>query len=306
MYQHLLSKLNSNSVVLTPNRRLAATVHKLYQQQQQQSYWLTPDILPLSTWVQRLWKEYTSKEFFKKPLLLTPTQEIFIWEKIINQSTRGTQLLRLSETAELARSAWNTLQQWEISLDAKIFETTQDYLALQYWGNEFITYCRQGNVIDNASLLTYLNAQLQKIELPQHIYLLGFTELTPQLNTFLTTCKQNGCEVTSVENSSAHASVFRISVSDHETEILSMARWAKQKLAENSKSYIGCVIPSLDKIRSRVFQLFSEVFSTENNYHLDTKSPFFNISAGKPLSQFPIIHAALQLCLLYTSPSPRD
>jgi ATP-dependent helicase/nuclease subunit B len=68
-----------------------------------------------------------------------------------------------------------------------------------------------------------------------------------------------------------------------------MAQWAKSKYQVSNYASIGCVIPNLDKIRDRVAQLFSDVFMTKDS------QPPYNISAGKPLNDYPIIHTALQI-----------
>ena len=52
-----LQSLDQNTIVLTPNRRLAATLHKLYQQQQWAKgliSWQTPTILPIHHWFQQM------------------------------------------------------------------------------------------------------------------------------------------------------------------------------------------------------------------------------------------------------------
>jgi hypothetical protein len=98
------------TTVITPNRRLSATLHKLYQRYQinnQLKSWDTLDALPISTWMQRLWSNFVSQTFSPQSRLLTTTQENFLWERILSESKDNSQLLQISETAELLKSAWS-------------------------------------------------------------------------------------------------------------------------------------------------------------------------------------------------------
>ena len=72
----------------------------------------------------------------------------------------------------------------------------------------------------------------------------------------------------------------------------------KKQLTEHPTASIGCVIPHLENIRDRVIQIFSTVFCEKNTYSLEHNHLPFNISAGKSLTHYPIIHAAFD-CLSF-------
>lgn len=290
----LLDKENSISI-LTPNRRLAATLHKLYQEHhsaQQHECWLTPDILPLNIWIQRLWDNYTHQTVSHFPLLLTPTQECYLWEKVLLKTKVSHYLLKVSETADLARSAWGLLKQWQVDLKQAVFTSTEDYAALLDWINDFQNWCHENQRIDSASLPEFVTEQikLNNILPAKHIVLVGFTEIAPQLQQLLDACKTNGCVISHLQLQSDQTTCHRISLNTNEDEILTMARWAKHLHAQGKQLKIGCVVPNLDKNRDRVAQVFSEVFCDTN-----AELPF-NISAGKSLTQYSIIYTALH-CL---------
>jgi ATP-dependent helicase/nuclease subunit B len=289
---------NINSVTLTPNRRLSATLHERYQHEQtkNKNCWETPNILPISSWLQQLWQGYCQQTFDDTPQLLNPAQEQFIWEKILLASKEATTLLRITETAELARSAWGLLKQWRLPRDPEECEWMQ-------WMQEFARYCALlssqrklgSSALDQFSLCDAVNEKIKTgaIIPPQQITLIGFTEVTPQFTELLKTCTtyhDTTIEYKNIVEEKAHCQ--RISFPDGEQEIRMMAQFAKEKLTENSNATIACVIPSLDKIRDRAQQIFSEVFA---NY----REPPFNFSAGKSLLHYPIIYAAFQLLNLY-------
>ena len=78
--------MTHSTLTLTPNRRLAAILHKNYQQHQldlQKTCWETPDILPVTNWIEHLWLNTITKYPKHPPYLLNISQETFIWEKIL-------------------------------------------------------------------------------------------------------------------------------------------------------------------------------------------------------------------------------
>jgi ATP-dependent helicase/nuclease subunit B len=292
VFHYLFQQLNTNTTVLTPNRRLAATLHLFYQQQQvtQHFCWPTPDILPITTWIERLWSDYGSKEFTDAPLILNTAQEQFLWESIIATTNDNMHLLQVPETAEMAKSAWKLLKQWQVDKNHSIFNSAEACTALHGWATAFEKKCQKNNWQENACLTDNILRKIRdkKIIPEKRILLVGFTELTPQLKQLMSHYDMENISL------SAQASAFRIHLKDPEEELLTMARWAKTIFTQNKSARIGCVIPSLEKIRDRVIQIFSEIFEEK----------CFNISAGKPLFQCPIIYTALQLLSLHKKSMP--
>lgn len=303
--ESFFQQINTDTVILTPNRRLSATLHKMYQQYQltlnQQTFWLTPQILPINAWIQQLWNDITSKTFLTYPLLLSISQEQLLWERIILNTKDNEQLLQISETADLARSAWILLMQWQIDIHHPLFHSSEDYAALHCWIMKFKHLCKENNYIDAAVLPDHITNHIKSGEIiaPKCIMIYGFTEFSPQLNHLLKTCEEAGSEIIHITLDENQEKSLRISLLDSDEEIQTLARWAKSIYQKNPGATIGCVIPTLDKIRDRVLQIFSEVFATNDTYTVDTQACPFNISAGKSLSQYPIINTALQALSLH-------
>lgn len=300
----LFEKITEHSILLTPNRRLSATLHKLYQQQQIEHgklSWPTPTILPLISWLQSLWLEDFNQYSHEETLLLNSIQEQFVWEKILLSTKKSSELLQISKTAQSANSAWKLLKQWQVDYNQNAFESTQDYKTFQEWARQFEWTCEKNCWLDSASLVNIISDNICNTQLltPRHIMLVGFTELSPQLNYLFSTCKANGCRIETMNMTSTMGISQRIALGDQELEIVTMANWAKNKWMQQKELSIGCVISSLDRIRDRVIQIFSEVFAEENTYSIDPQTHLFNVSAGKPLIEYPIIYAALQILSLH-------
>lgn len=292
------------STLLTPNRRLSATLHKLYVDYQislGRTHWETPDILPLASWLQRLWQAYLTQHVDDAPLLLTTSQEQFLWEAILTASKDKIELLQITETAHLIKSAWRSLQEWQVDLHDKLFNTADDYQALQAWGLEFKKRCQQNHWIDHASLINHLRISIEQgqIALPKQLVLVGFTEVSPQYHALFSSCEQQGVNLRKTHLEKPSLSCKQTALPQAEDEIIAMAKWAKMHWQQNKRAAIGCVIPSLDKIRDRVQQLFSAVFAEEHTFAVDPAYSPFNISAGKSLSRYPIIQTALLLLNVY-------
>lgn len=298
-HENLFTQLTPQTTILTPNRRLSATLHKLFHEfqiTQHKTCWQTPDILPLSSWILRLWDNYVSKSFAANPVLLNTTQEQFLWEKILVNAQESSGLLQVSETAEMIKSAWSLLKQWQVDISHPAFKAADGYHALCKWITDFQKNCQKNNWIDHASLpdLIIKKMSTAEIDTSQQIMLVGFNELSPQVTQLL-----KPFNIKPILEHSKQAITKRITLPDAEQEILTIARWAKSIWVNNPETKIACVIPSLDKIRDRVLQVFSEVFAEENTYSIDIQNCPFNISAGKPLTHYPIINTALQLLSLH-------
>lgn len=308
----MLQHIDAKTTVITPNRRLAATLHKRYQHHQTEEgreCWRTPDILPALSWIAQLWQEAVGQTFTPSPLLLNPAQEQFLWEKIVLYTKESEQLLQIAEAAELAKSAWGLLKQWQVDIHQPLFRSAEDYAALYQWALAFEKQCAENNWIDTASLpdAVVANIQAETTIPPKRIILIGFTEQSPQLKKLLYACEQKGSHILHFDTLSATTSECQlISLTDTEKEIQTMARYAKSRWRENPEATIGCVIPSLDKTRDRVMQIFSEVFAPDNALSIEAKTCPFNISAGKRLSQYPLINTALQLLFLYKKNIPLE
>jgi ATP-dependent helicase/nuclease subunit B len=292
LYHRLFEQLDANKsiTILTPNRRLAATLHKLYHNYQLErglQTWNTPDILPLSNWISRLWVEHHQQNLTESPLLLSPEQEAYLWEGLVSASDAGQQLLQISETAAMARSAWGLLKQWDVDLHHPLFASSEDTQALQSWCLAFNALINKHHWLDSASLPDKLIEKIKCGDITPHrqLLLLGFTELAPQIQRL--THFFPALDIAIAKTSATHYQ--RICLHDSEQEIIYMARWAKATLEAHPEAKIACVISALDTIRDRVYHIFSEV--------MDAK--LFNLSAGKPLVNYPIISTALALLNLH-------
>ncbi|SRR5579883_136542 len=288
----IFNQVHDDSLILTPNRRLSAVLSRKYsewQTTQQKKCWPTLKILPFyPTWLEKIWQEYAARELNDCTFLLSSQHERILWEKILRDSPLNETLLQLTDTAKLSKSAWETLKRWRVSLDDPNLALTEDSRAFLEWALQFKKILQKNNWLDQNSLADVIAEKIKKKKIipAKQIILFGFTDIAPQYQYLLNCCEAAGTEIIHANMTSINEKAHKIGLQDAEAEIHAMARWAKA-LAPECES-IGCIVPDLHVLRDKIIRIFSEVF----------ESPDFNISAGKSLTTYPIIHDALQLLKL--------
>lgn len=304
MYQSLFAKLQPEDTIITVNQRLSAYLrerYNVYQQQLGVPVWQTPDILPLTTWLERCWLECQIKTTVPPLILLKPAHELMLWQQIIAQSPAGENILNVFATAQMAKSAWELCIQWQIDINTFQFQQTEDTCTWKKWADTFQHLCVKNNWLDNPSLMNHIAETIKSnlINLPKHIYLIGFDELNPQQKYLFSTLQKCNCSFQHIHTSDSRARPIVASFPDTEIELTTMTRWAYDLWKKNPEAHIGCVVPNLTNIRMQIVNIFSSIFTPENilpGYHL-TPTPF-NISSGNNLSEFPLVETALRILKL--------
>ena len=304
-----LVAVGRGATLVTVNKRLARSFRHAYQQQRRsegREAWNTPDILPWSAWVDRIWELhlYDSRDGSEIPTRLTPVQEQLVWEQVIDsESNPG--LLSLGATAQSAREAWGLLYEWELSRSEVEAYAGDDCLAFLGWASRFERLCDERGWIDGTRSATCLIPRLTLRILPQTALLAGFSELSPHQASFLEAGRQAGCEFLQVSDPEIHPSrVVRVQAHDPEAEIELAARWARRFLEQDGSAQVGVIIPDLQSCRPQVERIFHEILQpAADDWERIGPRRTFNISAGKRLSDYPVIRAALMVLQLEDGPN---
>lgn len=295
----VFAQLEPTQTIIAVNRRLAFYLHeqyRLYQAEQGQSAWQTPDIIPYQSWLTRCYQQGLDNGLIAPELLINEQHEVSVWEQIITKSQKDRPLLHIQATALEAKRAWQLLWEWQCPTEHPSFHYHEDCLAFQNWANEFQRYLAANNWIDCSRLPERLLAMF--VEHPQQapaiMHWIGFLDLTPQQQKLMALLNKLGCKQQVHQPQQPAATIQQVSCSDPLAEIRTMARWAK-KLATSVEHRIGCIVPNLSQMRADVLRIFMEIFAPHlllEPLHADSQLPF-TISAGVPLVDYPIIHAAL-------------
>ncbi len=296
MHDTILQLINKDPLVLTVNRRLASRLRQQYDQLQIHAgnkAWASPTIMPLAAWLTHCWETKLQYNVNPARLLLTPLQEQLLWQQVIGESATGSALLDIPATTTHAIQAWQLYRQWRLQPTAKT-AYTDDQRAFLGWHQTITELLTTHHYLTNVELVEYVIHAIanRQLSLPDTIMLVGFDELTPQIQTLLQILKEHGHTIiTSMPQRQAN-SIHKFAFNDPQQELESMARWAKHCWQNDSNAAIGCIVPDLNARWHEINKVFAEVFA-------DVRSAQpYNLSAGLMLTEYPVIYWALQILQL--------
>ena len=288
LFQRLAEGHAARITVVTPNRRLAQALtaeFDAFQVAKGLSVWEAPDILPFGAFVERLWEDALYSELGDKlPLLLTPQQELLLWQEVIATSGEGKDLLFTETAAAHCRDAWGLLHQWRIGAA----RGNEDHSAFSEWARQYQEETLGD--IDSARLPDLVAGLLDKLKKPKLLVAYAFDLLPPQTAEFL-----QHFEFVEVKPEAVQGSSFRTSFASAKEELECAAKWARARL-EEGRARIGVVVPRLETRRKEVVRVFSRVLRPGHHLPGAQKAPLpFNVSLGESLSTHPLVDTALLL-----------
>lgn len=303
----LLSRgLTENITVVTPNRRLAQTLAREFDQQQIASghtVWETADILPFDAFVERLYQDALYSDIaLKLPLLLTAAQEQELWETAIRGSEWGDALLAVARTAVDCRKAWGLAHEWRLASvvlgNPGVFQGNEDTKAFSEWARDYARRCDKAGSTDVARLADVVLPLLGEAALrrPKRLVVHAFDIVPPQMRAFLDGCVRHGIDVRRSSPQKRESKACRVAFSSAREELETAASWARERLEAGTKR-IGVVVPDLGQRRKEVARVFARTMHPDRNVPgAESTLPPFNISLGAPLADYPLARAAL--CIL--------
>ena len=297
MDDRILEAIRGGAAVITAGRRLARHLRDEYDSIQQSAgllAWPAPEIVSWAGWLDSLWEQILF-QYPEAPVRLGVWQERVLWESVIDQTGDAAQLLQQRATALAAREAWQLATAWRLNVENIGAAGGDDARAFTGWARAFREHCSEWRWLEDASLADSLRERVDALRLPKRLVLAGFDEITPQQQDLLCACECAGCAIERVNSTTeASANVVRVGFPDARVELAAAARWCHNLLQSNEAARIAVVVPNLERRRDEVERIFRGIL--EPGFELPDGrplSPFLNISAGRPLSAYPLIHAAL-------------
>ncbi|UJP00821.1 MAG: PD-(D/E)XK nuclease family protein, partial [Nitrosomonas sp.] len=197
----VLERINAGTTVVTPNRRLALALKEKFNQiqiSQKRAVWYSVDVLPFSTLIERIYLDALyAKQSLKLPLLLSAAQEQVLWESIIQSSATGKTLLRIAQTAQLAREAWQLAHAWQITDHLGDGYPNEDGRAFLDWASAYQEITKRNWQADHARITDLVTEQYASFDIkkPPSLICYGFDIFTPQQNAFLRKLTAAGCGI---------------------------------------------------------------------------------------------------------------
>lgn len=262
----------------TPNRRLARFLH-----QQEKGRFVS-----WSDWLLHIWQTEYELIVGEQPLqCLSDWQSALLWEEVITALHKDP-LLNKTQAVQHARQAWALAIQWQSDPSFWRGEKSETDVFLQ-WLDAYQHRCAQKSWLDLACLperlLRYWESHPEQI--PSEVNFRGFDEFTPLHHAIIALWKQHGAQVYIEEASIAPHPYTYLCFSDKNSELIQAALHAKHALASSPELPIGIIIPAIQDDWANIHDTLTKILGPEQP---------FNISAGQPLGQCPIIYAAIE-CL---------
>ena len=289
MQEEVFRGLNRGATIITASRRLARVLTNAWHSRQRalgRSFWGMPDILPLSAFLERQWRDWVLRgASVDCPRLLNPLQEQIVWEQIILDSPAGETLLQISETARTAIQAWELIHAYKTPVDGR-YEAAEDWAAFREWSQAFRKRCQTNQWMERARLNDFLRQRIAagEVSIPPLLYRAGFDDLTPQQGAFFEMLNAREIVVESV----AAPLMERCKAVDATQEIQAAAAWARRTLTEEPGAQIGIIVPDLKRLRPKVERIFQDTLDPAGD-----RERSFHVSLGPALGDYPLVRAAL-------------
>ena len=292
-YHDILSHLTADSMILTVNQRLSAYLKSEFANLQSAPAWQAPAILPLTTWLNQVWSAHSEAT----QIVLSDFAEFLAWQRIIKHYAQEHPLVQIQNTALLAQQAWQLAQSYQIDLQNDLLHANEEIQSFYQWSVKFEAYLNEHSAFSNAQIprLVLNLIQTKTLPLPSEIVLVGFDDLAPIFQDLIQVLQKNGCAVRHFQPKGVASKIHCLGLLDQKDEIETMARWANQQATQHPNEIIACLVPNLNVIRDQVASTFRKICSQP-----------VNLTAGKALSHYPIIQAALDFLSLNSEKIERD
>jgi len=305
MHDRILDALAAGVSVITGNARLARGLRRefdAWQTTRGLTAWPSVPILPWTAWLSCLWEEYQFGAS-DPPVRLDRRQEWSLWDRIVRSAPDAGDLLQAGATADAAQQAWALAVEWRLDLDRAEAEGGEDAAAFAGWARSFRDRCRQENLLEEARMPDVLRGSIGMLPLPGTMLLAGFDGFSPQQEEFFEAIRCAGCRIDVVPTLRAGmpGSGVRVKVADAEQGLAAAAKWARALLEQNPSTSIGLIVPDLPQRRAQVDRIFRSVLDPATQLPGKHRSPIVNLSAGEPLSRYPLVRSALTLLRLRAS-----
>ena len=305
--QQLLDDLHSGKTVITVNNRLARdmqTRYDLWQHGKGLQIWPSAQILPWSAWLKLQYEQLLDNGHTEQSLL-NSHQELCLWENIIRRSDKGQQLLRPAAAAKTVQQAHGLILEWLINLNDLKNDNPQTTLLIE-WIGKFQKECKLRNKITQAELPALIEHAISsnQLTISDDIVLSGFDDHSPVRKSLIETIGSK-VKVSEFQRSRQATKTKTIAVNDLESEIRLAANWAKKRTNDFPGQIIAIVSPQLQTHRNAIERIFTEVLQPTLLLQPPKNAPSaFNISMGRKLSDYAMVHDALLALRLCQHPLP--
>ncbi|MGH8851050.1 MAG: PD-(D/E)XK nuclease family protein [Casimicrobiaceae bacterium] len=310
----ILDALADGAIAVTPNRRLARSLHAEFDAVLAASgrrTWSTPVILPYATWLETLWARVLASHdgAAGSQVLIGAAQSTALWQRVIEDS--GAALADPRGAAVLASEAWSLVHAWGTGGESwrswALEGDQQDTSMFAAWAGAYLARQRRLGVLDIAQAPDAIAAQAESTGagIPS-LWIAGFVERTPQQQRLLGALASSGVEVREVDTMPERQTrVTRTIAAMPRDEMAAALGWARATVLARPGARVGIVVADLAARRHTVVALAQDILDPASILPGRPRATApFEISLGVPLATVPIVRAALDLIAWSGGPLP--
>lgn len=261
----------NDTIIVANNRQVLAIKQSIYELNGSIKM---PQIFSYRSWLEHFWKKNNPQRTIR---LLSLLELRYILKEITEKNSINNSEVIIDELIK----CYSLCKTYFIDIS-----TLPDFYAnpsslLIKWISEFEKFKTENNCIDTTDLFSSVYKSLESNIKIGNYYAYGFKQRTPEQNKLFEILKCQSLNSRSLENN-----IQALSFIDQETELESIAKWAKEVSLKNPNSQIGVVIPNLSQLQHLVKSTFDQEFDASL---LETHHKPYNISLGISLCQYPLI-----------------
>lgn len=247
-----------------------------------------PDIMPLGAWLMRAADHLSFHVDHDMPFHTADGFGAqYLWRQVIDDAQADQALLDVAQAARLAVEADRLLDDW--CIDVRPDEETADYQRFLSWRERYRDNLEKRDLEDGNLAYQRVCRALSdgSLRLPlQHVILAGFNDVSPRLQHALRVMQEQGTTVLMLEHAAQPAhEVQRIKARDSHVEWQLAAQWACDQLRQHPDGRFAIVAPKLEASVPLAHRVLRQT--------LGQHDLVFNIAVGRPLSEWPLVRAAL-------------
>ena len=302
----LISAINQGIPVLTVNVRLSRRIGNIYDmamQDEGHTMWQTPQILPLSSWITKLWEES-----WPEKALISTVRTTALWEEIIlkDKTLSEKKVLIARGVVKSAFDAYRLMHEYLVQVPEEDIYLTEECRALKGWIKLYEAKSEGLGFIDRVHLTDNLikSILMGQINVPREIMMAGFDEITPQVKKLMDALAGKEVKITfwparpseiigPVRQETAKGKLKVRQYDDELEEVLQAARWIRKIYRPGMK--IGVIAPDLNRYKKIIEREFSAELDPPSVFPWIDSKRLFNISLGASLLDEAVIQSALQI-----------
>lgn len=289
-----------DAVIVTPSPLLATVIQHQNAESQiagGNRSWRPAPVLSISAWLRQNWRELRSRLGADIPGLLSPAQELLLWQRAIQESNGA--LFDVAETARTARRVARSIAEWGVPMSHPAWDDDEDAQTYLRWWTSVRNRCAEQNWMCATDLWATLSKNSGHLAWAGRVVFAGFPDPAPALRSLAAKLSGQKVAVEFTRSEAAPVTAQVLPCGTPEEEFDLAARWARASYENDPASSVALLVPDLRSRRSSVEDSLRNVFYPASVVEpVQGKAPLgsiFHIHSGRPLREHPVIATALRI-----------